>query len=124
MSRSEKRQKDSAEKTVREIRRRTRRRHSSEEKIRIVVEGLRGEDSIAELCRKEGINQNLYYRGSKKFLEAGKKRLAGDTAREASADEVKSLRTAASQRKEMLAEVMMENRLLKKSVLGDGEDAR
>ena len=122
MSRSEKQQKDSAEKTVREIRRRTRRRHLSEEKIRIVLEGLRGEDSIAELCRKEGINQNLYYRWSKEFLEAGKKRLAGDTAREASSDEVKSLRTEASQLKEMLAEVMMENRLLKKSVLGDGED--
>lgn len=122
MSRSEKQQKDSAEKTVREIRRRTRRRHSSEEKIRIVLEGLRGEDSIAELCRKEGINQNLYYRWSKEFLEAGKKRLAGDTAREASSEEVKSLRTEASQLKEMLAEVMMENRLLKKSVLGDGED--
>jgi transposase len=122
MSSSEKQQKDSTEKTVREIRRRTRRRHSSEEKIRIVLEGLRGEDSIAQLCRKEGINQNLYYRWSKEFLEAGKKRLAGDTAREASSDEVKSLRTEASQLKEMLAEVMMENRLFKKSVLGDGED--
>ena len=116
MSRSEKQQKDSAEKTVREICRRTRQRHWSEEKIRIVVEGLRGEDSIAELCRKEGINQNLYYRWSKEFLEAGKKRLAGDTAREGSCDEVKSLRTEASQLKEMLAEVMMENRQLKKSV--------
>src|SRR5215470_10617778 len=71
---------ESAEKTVRDIRRATRRHHSAEEKIRIVLEGLRGEDSIAELCRKEGINQNLYYRWSKEFLEAGKKRLAGDTA--------------------------------------------
>ena len=78
----------SAEKTVRDIRRATRRRFSAEEKIRIVLEGLRGEDSIAELCRKEGINQNLYYRWSKEFLEAGKKRLAGDTAREATTDEV------------------------------------
>jgi len=113
----------SAEKTVRDIRRATRRQYSAEEKIRIVLEGLRGEQSIAELCRKEGINQNLYYRWSKEFLEAGKKRLAGDTAREATTDEVKSLRAESSQLKEMLAELMMENRLLKKSVLGDGEDA-
>jgi transposase len=113
----------SAEQAVRDIRRATRRRYSAEEKIRIVLEGLRGEDSIAELCRKEGINQNLYYRWSKEFLEAGKKRLAGDTAREATSDEVKSLRAESGQLKEMLAELMMENRLLKKSVLGDGEDA-
>ena len=84
--------KDSAEKTVRDIRRATRRNYSAEEKIRIVLEGLRGEDSIAELCRKEGINQNLYYRWSKEFLEAGKKRLAGDVVREATTDEVKNLR--------------------------------
>ena len=82
----------SAEETVRDIRRATRRHFSAEEKIRIVLEGLRGEDSIAELCRKEGIAQNLYYRWSKEFLEAGKKRLAGDTAREATSDEVKTLR--------------------------------
>jgi len=75
-----------AEKVVKDIRRATRRRYSAEEKIRIVVEGLRGEDSIAALCRREGINQNLYYRWSKEFLEAGKKRLAGDTAREATSD--------------------------------------
>jgi transposase-like protein len=81
---------------------------------------LRGEDSIAELCRKEGINQNIY-RWSKEFLEAGKKRLAGDTAREATSDEVKGLRTEAQQLKELLAEVLLENRLLKKSVLGGGE---
>src|ERR1700747_1737701 len=81
MRQASKRVPDSAEKTVRDIRRATRRHHSAEEKIRIVLEGLRGEDSIAELCRKEGINQNLYYRWSKEFLEAGKKRLAGDTAR-------------------------------------------
>ena len=87
-----------------------------------MFEGPRGEQSIAELCRKEGMNQNLYYRWSKEFLEAGKKRLAGDTAREASSDEVKSLRSESSQLKQMLAELMMENRLLKKSVLGDGED--
>src|SRR5262249_24090780 len=81
MGQANKRIPESAEKTVRDIRRATRRHHSAEEKIRIVLEGLRGEDSIAELCRKEGINQNLYYRWSKEFLEAGKKRLAGDTAR-------------------------------------------
>ena len=114
--------KESAEKTVRDIRRKTRRRHSAEEKIRIVLEGLRGEDSIAELCRREGINSNLYYRWSKEFLEAGKKRLSGDTAREATSDEVKHLRSEASALKETLAELLMENRLLKKSMLGDGED--
>jgi len=103
------------------IRRATRRHFSAEDKIRIVLQGLRGEDSIAELCRKEGINQNLYYRWSKEFLEAGKKRLAGDTVREATSDEVKALRAEASQLKETLAELLIENRLLKKSVTGDGE---
>jgi transposase len=82
---------DSAEKTVRDIRRATRRQYSAEEKIRIVLEGLRGETSIAELCRKEGIAQSMYYGWSKEFLEAGKRRLAGDTAREATSEEVKSL---------------------------------
>ena len=114
--------KGSAEKTARDIRRATRRHYSAEEKIRIVLEGLRGEQSIAELCRKEGINQNLYYRWSKEFLDAGKKRLAGDTAREATSDEVKNLRQEALGLKEVVAELLMENRLLKKSVLGDGED--
>jgi transposase len=99
-----------------------RRHFSAEGKIRIVLEGLRGEDSIAELCRKEGIAQNLYYRWCKEFLEAGKKRLAGDTAREATSDEVKMLRAEARQLKEALAEVTLENRLLKKSVIADGED--
>jgi len=113
----------SSERVVKDIRRATRKQYSAEEKIRIVLEGLRGEDSIAELCRKEGINQNLYYRWSKEFLEAGKKRLAGDTAREATSDEVKDLKAEARQLKETLAEVLIENRLLKKSVLGDGEDA-
>ncbi len=115
--------KESAEQAVKDIRRQTRRRYSPEERIRIVLEGLRGEDSIAELCRKEGINPNLYYRWSKEFLEAGKKRLAGDTAREATSDEVKALRAEMAQLKEAVAELLMENRLLKKSVLGDGEDA-
>jgi transposase len=112
--------KEPAEKVVKDIRRATRKRHSSEEKIRIVLEGLRGEDSIAELCRREGINQNLYYRWSKEFLEAGKKRLAGDTAREATSDEVKGLRKEAVALKEVVAELTLENRLLKKSMTGDG----
>ena len=110
------------EKTVRDIRRAARRNHSAEEKIRIVLEGLRGEDSIAELCRREGINTNIYYRWSKEFLEAGKKRLAGDTAREATSDEVRNLRTETRALKETVAELLMENRLLKKSMIGDGED--
>ena len=104
--------KRSAEKTVRDIRRATRRHYSAEEKIRIVLEGLRGEDSIAELCRREGINSNVYYRWSKEFLEAGKKRLAGDTVREATSDEAKQLRTEATALKETLAELLMENRVL------------
>jgi transposase len=112
---------EEAEKRVRDIRRATRRQYSAEEKIRIVIAGLRGEDSIAELCRKEGINQNLYYRWSKDFLEAGKKRLAGDTARAATSDEVKEIQAQTRQLKELVAELMIENRLLKKSVLGDGE---
>jgi transposase len=115
-------QKDSAEKAVRDIRRATRRHYSAEEKIRIVLAGLRGESSIAELCRKEGINQNLYYRWSKEFLEAGKRRLAGDTTRQATSDEVKALRREAAQLKEALAESVLENRLLKKSTFGAGGD--
>jgi transposase len=107
---------------VREIRRATRRQFSAEEKIRIVLSGLRGEDSIAELCRREGIVQNLYYRWSKEFLEAGKKRLAGDTARAATSDEVRELRREATALKEVVAELTLENRLLKKSALGVGED--
>src|ERR1700723_580732 len=114
--------KEPAEKVVRDIRRATRKQYSAEEKIRIVLEGLRGEDSIAELCRREGIVQNLYYRWSKEFLEAGKKRLAGDTARAATSDEVKDLRREAGALKEVVAELMLENRLLKKSMIGAGED--
>jgi len=113
--------KDPAEKVVKDIRRATRKQYSAEEKIRIVLEGLRGEDSIAELCRREGIAQNLYYRWSKDFLEAGKKRLAGDTARAATSDEVKDLRREAAL-KEVVADLTLENRLLKKSVTADGED--
>ena len=110
-----------ADKLIRSIKRQTRRRFNAEEKIRIVLAGLRGEDSIAELCRREGIHQNLYYRWSKEFLEAGKKRLAGDQERGASSDEVKELRRENVHLKEALAEEMLENRLLKKSVIGDGE---
>ena len=114
--------KDTAEKAVKDIRRATRKQYSAEEKIRIVLEGLRGEDSIAELCRREGIAQNLYYRWSKDFLEAGKKRLAGDTARAATSDEVKDLRREATALKDAVADLTLENRLLKKSVTADGED--
>jgi transposase len=114
--------KEPAEQIVKEIRRATRRQFSAEEKIRIVLSGLRGEDSIAELCRREGIVQNLYYRWSKEFLEAGKKRLAGDTARAATSEEVKELRREASALKEVVAELTLENRLLKKSAIGVGDD--
>jgi transposase len=111
-----------SERLVRDIRRATRKQYSAEEKIRIVLDGLRGDATIAELCRREGIAESLYYSWSKEFLEAGKRRLAGDTAREATSDEVKTLRTEARQLKEALAEVTLENRLLKKSVIADGED--
>ena len=106
--------KEPAEQVVKDIRRATRKHYSAEEKIRIVLEGLRGEDSIAELCRREGISQNLYYRWSKEFLEAGKRRLAGDTAREATSEEVKGLRREAAALKEVVADLTLENRLLKK----------
>ena len=111
---------ESAAQHVKSIRRATRKQYSAEEKIRIVLEGLRGEYSIAELCRREGIAQSLYYAWSKEFLEAGKKRLSGDTSREATSDEVKSLRRETSELKEALAETLLENRLLKKSTFGDG----
>ena len=114
--------KSPAEQVIRDIRRKTRKRYGSEEKIRIVLEGLRGEDSIAELCRREGIAQSLYYSWSKEFLEAGKKRLAGDAAREASSGEVKDLRREARSLKEVVAEQALEIRLLKKSVTGTGDD--
>ena len=110
------------EKVVEEIRRKTRRRFSVEEKIRIVLEGLRGEESIATLCRKEGLAPNLYYRWSKEFLEAGKKRLLGDTTREATAPEVRGLRDENTRLKQVLAETVLENRLLKKSVTASGSE--
>jgi transposase len=114
--------KQKVEKTVRDIRRHTRKKYSAEEKIRIVLEGLRGEESIAELCRRESINTNVYYRWSKDFMEAGKKRLAGDITREANSDEVKALKAETAALKETLGEMVMDNRLLKKSMIGDGED--
>ena len=114
--------KEPAEQVVKDIRRATRRHFSAEDKIRIVLEGLRGEDSIAELCRREGLAESLYYAWSKEFLEAGKKRLAGDTARAATSDEVKHLRREAQALKEVVADLTLENRLLKKSMTGDGGD--
>jgi len=112
-----------AEKAVREIRRRTRRKFSAEEKIRIVLEGLRGEESIAALCRREGLAPNLYYRWSKEFLEAGKKRLLGDTTREATSTEVQDLRRENNHLKQVVAETVLENRVLKKNlVASDSED--
>ncbi len=113
---------ESSEKVVRDIRRRTRRRFSAEEKIRIILEGLQGEESIAELCRREGLAPNLYYRWSKEFLEAGKKQLLGDTKREATAPEVQSLRDENTRLKQALAETVLENRTLKKSVTGFGSE--
>ena len=108
------------EKHVKDIRRKTRRKFSSEEKIRIVLDGLRGEYSIAELCRREGINNNLYYRWSKDFLEAGKRRLSGDTVREASTDEVVDLKKENTDLKQAVAELYLRNDWLKKSLTGQG----
>ena len=110
-----------AEQAIKDIRRATRRHFSAEDKIRIVLDGLRGEDSIAELCRREGIAQSLYYTWSKEFMEAGKRRLAGDTTRAATTDEVKDLRREAGALKEVVADLTLENRLLKKSMIADGE---
>jgi transposase len=110
----------SSERIVKDIRRATRKQYSAEEKIRIVLDGLRGEHSIAELCRREGIAESLYYSWSKEFLEAGKRRLAGDTARAATSSEVKDLRQEARALKEVVAEQALELRLLKKSMIADG----
>ena len=109
-----------SERLVRDIRRATRKQYSAEEKIRIVLDGLRGEVTIAELCRREGIAESLYYSWSKEFLEAGKRRLAGDTARAATSSEVKDLKRQAQELKEVVAEQALELRLLKKSMTGDG----
>jgi transposase len=116
------RHQEAADRTIKDIRRQTRRKYTAEDKIRIVLSGLKGEDSIAELCRQEGIAQSQYYSWSKEFLEAGKKRLAGDTIREANNGEVKDLRREARDLKEVVAEQALELRLLKKSMIGDGGD--
>ena len=108
--------KSTAESTVRNIRRKTRRQYNAEDKIRIVVEGLRGEQTIAELCRREGLSQSLYYKWSKEFLEAGKSRLAGNTKREADSSEVKEMREELDQLKLLVAELSLKNRILKKSL--------
>ena len=113
----------SSESLVKDIRRQTRRKYSAEEKIRIVLEGLRGEDSIAALCRREGIPANQYYRWSKDFLEAGKKRLQGDAVREANSSEVSELKKENEHLKQLVAEIALKNRVLKKSLSGtDLED--
>ena len=110
--------KKNPEKVVREIKRKTRRKFTAEEKIRIILEGLRGEESIAAICRREGIHANLYYNWSKSFLEAGKKRLMGDITREATSDEVGTLKCQNERLKILLAEMMLENSNLKKSLNG------
>ena len=114
--------KTTSEQVVKNIRRATRKHHSAEEKIRIVLDGLRGEYSIAELCRREGIAESLYYSWSKEFLEAGKRRLAGDTARAATSGEVTNLRREVRDMKVLVADLALENRLLKKSMIADGGD--
>ena len=111
-----------SERVVKDIRRATRKHHSAEEKIRIVLDGLRGEYSIAELCRREGIAESLYYSWSKEFLEAGKRRLAGDTERSATTPEVKELRREVRDMKVLVADLALENHLLKKSMMADGGD--
>ena len=113
-----KEEKVSAEEMVRDIRRQTRRKYSAEEKIRIVLEGLRGEASVAELCRREGINPNMYYKWSKEFLEAGKARLTGDSQRQATSSEVEDIRRENEQLKQVVAELLLKNRVLKKIAVG------
>ncbi len=103
---------------VRDIKRKTRKMYNAEEKIRIVLEGLRGEESIATICRREGINTNLYYKWSKDFMEAGKKRLSGDIKREATSSEVTDLKQENDQLKQLVAELSLKNRVLKKSLHG------
>jgi len=111
-------EKQDTESVVREIKRKTRKKYSSEDKIRVVLEGLKGETGIAELCRREGINPNVYYKWSRDFLEAGKKRLQGDTEREATSVEVVDLKKENDQLKQLVAELSLKNRVLKKSLNG------
>lgn len=103
---------------INDLKRKTRRKFSSEEKIRIVIEGLRGETTVAELCRREGISQGNYYKWTKDFMEAGKRRLNGDTLREANTTEVQELRTENSSLKELVAELSLEVRTMKKNESG------
>jgi transposase len=110
--------KKNASSLISDLKRKTRRNYSSEEKIRIVIEGMRGEMTIAELCRKEGLSQGLYYKWSKDFMEAGKKRLSGDTMREANTSEVKELKDENRSLKELVAELSLDNRDLKKNLNG------
>jgi transposase len=112
----------SVEATIQDIKRKTRKKYSAEEKIRIVLEGLRGEVTIAELCRREGINQNLYYKWSKDFLEAGKSRLQGDTQRHANSQDVDNIRRENDQLKQLVAELVLRNRVLKKTLLGPEQE--
>ena len=107
-----------SEQKVRQIRRKSRKQYSGEEKIRIVLDGLSGQESVSELCRREGITESMYYRWSKEFLEAGKARLVGNTKRQASSVEVKELRQENDQLKQLVAELALKNRVLKKSVVG------
>lgn len=110
--------KQSASSLVRDIKRRTRRVFSAEEKIKMVLEALRGEESVSALCRKYGIHENNYYNWSKEFLEAGKKRLSGDTERNASSNEVKELREQNAELKDLVADLSIEIKVLKKSLRG------
>lgn len=110
--------KPTATQLINEVKRRTRRTFSSEEKIKIVLEGLRGEESIAEICRKYSIHQNLYFKWSKDFMEAGKRRLSGDTVREANSSEVQELRHENDSLKKELAELYLANKVLKKNLNG------
>lgn len=111
--------KRNASSLISDLKRKTRKSYGSEEKIRIIIEGIRGESSIAELCRKEGISQGIYYKWSKDFMEAGKKRLSGDTMREANTTEVRHLKDENSDLKELVAELSLEARVLKKNLSGD-----
>jgi transposase len=111
--------KKSASSLISELKRKTRRTYSSEEKIRIIIDGIRGETTIAELCRSEGISQGIYYKWSKDFMDAGKRRLTGDTMREANTSEVKDLKDVNSSLKELVAELSLENRMLKKNLSGE-----
>ncbi len=115
--------KEEAEATVKNIRRQTRKRYSAEDKIRIVIQGLQGESSIAELCRQEGISQATYYKWSKEFLEAGKRRLSGNTERQADSEQVKDLKKENNELKYLVAELSLKNRMLKKGIHGvEGKD--